>query len=162
MVTNQGGTVQTGRGGISSSGSLLTNDRGPTTQSSRGGISSSSNILTNDRGPTTQNGRGGITASSSVVLSRELSSTLGLRPEGITIGHNYNTKGNGITVTVTLFLPVYKSTPTSSVTYYRMEAYNTITNSIESWTAIGAPNNSNPSGQPIQNVRIAGKWIINQ
>jgi hypothetical protein len=44
--------------------------------------------------------------------------------------------------------------------YYEMQGYRPNTSDFETWVVTGTPSTSNPSGQPIQNVRIISSWVI--
>jgi len=42
--------------------------------------------------------------------------------------------------------------------YYLMRGWRPGTSDYETWIAVGAPNSSNPSGQPITNITIQASW----
>jgi hypothetical protein len=44
--------------------------------------------------------------------------------------------------------------------FYKMEGYRPNTQDYEYWISQNTPSNSNPSGQPIQNIRIVSQWIV--
>lgn len=74
---------------------------------------------------------------------------------------SYEKKDHGTTYQLGFLPPVIvTSLPsgTSQTRYYRMAAYRTIQQDTEVWTAVGSPNNTNPSGQPIANVRVLFEW----
>ena len=42
--------------------------------------------------------------------------------------------------------------------HFLMRGYRPGTSDFETWIAVGAPNSTNPSGQPIVDVTVQAKW----